>query len=204
MFWSCARFPLAGLARQGSLDSRFVVATIIAAVAVVIALGSYWVARQTDRRSRMPVLCIFGIKGGWRLENIGNGPALNIVIAQGRGPVEKDGVIWRAGVSAPWWSEPRAGLALRRDGIGPGESWSNPIHLPPLRAGVDLTILWPFSSCGVGISYTDALGRSYTLRMSRTGSRLTERRSMPKWQPTETVGLADIGKMVDGIWGERP
>ena len=67
-----------------------------------------------------------------------------------------------------------------------------------------MSIPWPFSDSGVGISFTDAVGRAYTLRMSRDGSRLTEHRSMPEWQPKEMVKLTEVGKRPDRIWGERP
>ena len=63
---------------------------MVAGVAIVVSLCTfvltYRASRQAERRGRMPVLVVFPEANGWRLENIGNGAALNIVIAQGHGP----------------------------------------------------------------------------------------------------------------------
>jgi hypothetical protein len=55
-------------------------------VAVVISVASllltviFW--RITDRRSRTPVLIFVNDGSGWRIRNIGIGPALNVVVAK--------------------------------------------------------------------------------------------------------------------------
>jgi hypothetical protein len=150
----------------------------------------------------MPVLVVLPDPdgGGWRLENIGNGAALNIVIAQGRGDAN-DGLI-----------ELRGERARRHRGVAPGESWCNPIHLRPMRAGTSQTVDWPFHTSGVGITYTDALSFPYTVRTSRRGSRLTEQRCIPDWPDDEVVQLSavegldpdQLSAKAQAPWGPRP
>jgi hypothetical protein len=148
-------------------------ATIISVVAVLVSfltfLLTYLASQRADRRRRMPVIVVFPEDEGWRLENIGNGPALNIVIAQGRG-TEANGSL----------------IELRREAVGangaaPGETWCNPIHLRPMAAGASQLVPWHFATTGVGVGFTDVLNTPYTLRMSRQGSLLVEKRGIPSW-----------------------
>jgi hypothetical protein len=161
-----------------------VAATIIAGVAILASILTfaltYLASLRAERRGRMPVLVLLPDKPGWRLENIGGGPALNIVIAQGRGPATKEGLI-----------------ELRADDIGPGgiapeESWCNPIHLRPMPAGGSQHVPWEFSTSGVGVSFTDALGSVYTLRTSSRGSLIMEKQGIPDWREGEWRQLSDI------------
>jgi hypothetical protein len=181
-------------------------ATVIASVAILVSLGTFvWTHRASkdaDRRGRMPVLVLFPVDGaGWRLENIGTGAALNIVIAQGRGAEATGGLI-----------ELRGEVARRHDGVAPGETWCNPIHLRPMSAGSGQTVPWRFSSSGVGISYTDALGYPYTVRTSKRGTRLTEKLCLPDWPHGEWEQLSAIEALSpNGLrakeqvpWGVRP
>jgi hypothetical protein len=174
-------------------------ATIIAGVAIVVSLltfaWTYWASQRTERRARMPILVLFPDQSGWRLENIGNGPALNIVIAQGRGVATPDHCI-----------ELRRRVSLR-DGSAPGESWCNPIHLRPMPAGGSQRVPWRFSTTGVGVSYTDALGSVYTLRTSRHGSRLIEKQAIPAWNEQEWRQLSQIeasARSADSAQGATP
>ena len=163
------------------------IATVIASVAIVVSLGTfaltYRASRQQERRSRMPILALFPEDGGvgWRLENIGNGAALNILIAQGHGP-DDDG-----------WIDLHANRA--RNGVAPGETWCNPIHLRPMSAGGSQIVRWQFETSGVGVSYTDALEHPYTVRTSERGSCLTERRCVPKWPLEDVLQLSDLEAM---------
>ena len=51
--------------------------------AVVSAVVSYLLSRGADRRSRIPVLVFtYDPERGWLLRNVGNGPALNILVAR--------------------------------------------------------------------------------------------------------------------------
>jgi hypothetical protein len=57
-----------------------VAALVVSLVSVVI---SYFASHRTERRSRMPVLVfIYSGQMGWTLRNVGNGPALNIIVAK--------------------------------------------------------------------------------------------------------------------------
>lgn len=162
-------------------------ATVIAGIAIVVSLSTfaltYRASRQAERRGRMPILVVLPeVNGlGWRLENIGQGAALNIVIAQGSGSQANGGLIELPGEKA-----------RRHNGVAPGETWCNPIHLRPMSSGGCQTIRWPFRTTGVGITYTDALSYPYTVRMSRRGSRLTERRCIPEWPHEEVVQLSAV------------
>jgi hypothetical protein len=58
----------------------------ISAIAVMISFISFgvtfWQRREADRTGIQPALVlVFDDKIGWRLQNIGNGPALNVVVA---------------------------------------------------------------------------------------------------------------------------
>jgi hypothetical protein len=175
------------LSRTATASARNLIgmtATIIAAVAIIASLLTfaltYVQSVRAERRGRMPVLVLLPDPSGWRLENIGGGPALNILIAQGRGPAEGGGVI-----------------ALRSDAIGPdgsahNETWCNPVHLRPVAAGGSQQIPWAFSTDGVGVSFTDALGHAYTLRMSRLGSLIIEKRGIPEWRDDEWRQISDL------------
>jgi hypothetical protein len=60
-------------------DVFSIVALVLSAVTFLIAQRS---AVAADRRSRIPVLVfIYHSHGHWLLRNVGNGPALNIVMA---------------------------------------------------------------------------------------------------------------------------
>jgi hypothetical protein len=53
------------------------------ALSLVSFVSTYQAGHEEDRRSRMPVLVfIYGARGGWTLRNVGNGPALNVLVAQ--------------------------------------------------------------------------------------------------------------------------
>jgi len=59
---------------------------IIAAFAFIISVISYWLSRRTSISDIRPVLVfIYDERYGWSLKNVGNGPALNIIVAQKKG-----------------------------------------------------------------------------------------------------------------------
>jgi hypothetical protein len=149
-------------------------AVIVASVAAAISLGSLLYAIRAERRARMPVLVLFPAeRDSWSVENVGKGPALNIVIAQGRGTHDRDGSI-----------------ELRRKGRV-GETWCLAIHLRPTGAGQRQLVPWPFSDDGVAVAYTDAFGHYYITKTSRHGTRICEGRRVP-WNDSDVVNLSDI------------
>jgi hypothetical protein len=58
-------------------------ADYLASLALVVSTVSFVLARGSDRRSRLPVLVVvYDPARGWLLRNVGNGPALNVIVAQ--------------------------------------------------------------------------------------------------------------------------
>lgn len=56
---------------------------VVAGMALLVSCFAYWFARKTAIEEIRPVLVFtYDNKRGWILQNIGKGPALNIVIAQ--------------------------------------------------------------------------------------------------------------------------
>ena len=62
--------------------------TLIASVAVIVSVATFvvslWAGLRAESRARKPVLVFIDqpADGNWVIRNIGNGPALNIVVAQ--------------------------------------------------------------------------------------------------------------------------
>jgi hypothetical protein len=61
--------------------------TTLAVGALVVSVASFVIsflaARATERRARMPVLVfVYTFEKGWKIRNVGNGPALDVVVAQ--------------------------------------------------------------------------------------------------------------------------
>jgi hypothetical protein len=74
---------------------------------------SYRASRAAERRARIPVL-VFVYDGaqGWLLRNVGNGPALNIEVAQ---------------------------KVVRGERAG---SWTNPVRVPPVGRDNEILLSW--------------------------------------------------------------
>jgi hypothetical protein len=67
-------------------DGSWPILSVLAVVISVISFDfSFWQRRQADITGVQPALVfVFDNKVGWRLENIGNGPALNVIVAKKR------------------------------------------------------------------------------------------------------------------------
>jgi hypothetical protein len=143
-------------------------AVIIAVVAVIVSMVSFEVNRRAAARaeqySRMPVLLPRSpIKSGTlSIQNIGKGPALNIVIANASGDLLKEDAL---------------GLDLTKSSYK--EMWDHVYHLEPIEAGADRCYKWEFVG-GLGLSYTDAFGTFYTTFTSRNGTKILPARVMPE------------------------
>jgi hypothetical protein len=141
----------------------------IAVVAVIVSVVSFEVnlrtAKAAERHGRMPVLVpqpfIEAEASKIRIRNIGNGPALNIVIATGTGELATQDV-----------RDIR--LSRRRH----GRMWRGYAHLQPIAAGSERCYLWDWDKA-VGLSYTDALGKPYALLTSAYGTKLFDDAAMP-------------------------
>lgn len=138
---------------------------VIAGAALAVSIGAglvsyvnYLVARDAERRARMPVLVFLRDEPGLlTVANVGNGPALNVVIA---------------GSSDETVGQP---VGLRRSAR---EAWWNPTHLTPLRAGGGLQVSDP-GAASFGAYFTDVLGHMYTVKTSPQGTLVLEGRHLP-------------------------
>jgi hypothetical protein len=141
----------------------------IAIVAVIVSVISFEVnlraAKAAERHGRMPVLIIQpsieAEVSKIRIRNIGHGPALNIVIATATGELA---------------TEDARDIRLSRRKHG--SEWKGYAHLQPIAAGSERCYLWNYDKA-VGLSYTDALGKPYTLLTSAYGTKIVDGAAMP-------------------------
>lgn len=130
---------------MGMLATTVSIAAILLS-AVTFGL-SYRASRAADRRARIPVLVFVYDDGtrGWLLRNVGNGPALNIEVAQ---------------------------KVVRGEQAG---SWINPVRVPPIGRDKEVLLSWlgDTNVYGLGAVYEDflsadegAAGRTYTVTYS--------------------------------------
>jgi hypothetical protein len=143
-------------------DVIAVVAAAIALTSAVAAVLTYQRSIVAERRARMPAL-VFGRDGAKNsellIENVGVGPAMNIIYAQ-------------AGNA----DEP---ISLEH---GFRETWFNPIHLRPIAPGSKVSIPWETRGAGLGLRYTDAFGSYYIVKASDHGMRVFEGKDhLPDW-----------------------
>ena len=149
------------------LVSMLTIAISVAALllsAVTFGLA-YRASKAADRRSRIPVLVfVYDISQGWLLRNVGNGPALNIEVAQK--------VV----------SGKHAG------------SWFSPVRIPPLGRDKETVLSWlnHDNIHGLGAVYEDFLsadegkpGRTYTVTCGRDRNVVVPGRQLPTWSESE-------------------
>lgn len=139
--------------------------------AVTFGIG-YRASRVTERRSRLPVLVfVFDREQGWSLHNVGNGPALNVVVAQ----KHVDG---------------------QRRGF-----WYGPVRVPPIARDAALVLPWLAleSDYGLGAVYEDFLGadrpgrgRAYTVVCGNDRNVVTPGNAFPAWPETQ-IGRHWVG-----------
>jgi hypothetical protein len=137
-----------------------VAAVFISLLSVGAAFLTFQISVSAERRARMPALVISRAGSELIVANVGAGPALNIIYAQGRRPI------------------------VLGDGIN--EPWFNPIHLEPIGPGATRRIAWEDESADCGLRYTDAFGYEYVVKASQFGTRILEarrgRRDLPDWE----------------------
>ncbi|TLP52405.1 hypothetical protein [Microbispora triticiradicis] len=132
--------------------------------AVTFMLG-YRASRATERRSRMPVLVfVYDNEDGWTLRNVGNGPALNIEVAQKVVTGERPGY------------------------------WAHPVRIPPLGRDGKIALSWLAHDNlhGLGAVYEDFLGadegtsgRVYTVTCGNDRNVVRPGRHLPRWAEKE-------------------
>lgn len=142
-----------------------IVAVIALALSVVTFAFSQRSARATDRRSRIPVLVfVYDPNGNWFLRNVGNGPALNIVLAvKARHEDER-------------WQDLTRIPPISRDG------------------DFRLDWLGDADVAVIAAAYEDFLAadnpgksRTYTVTMSNDVNRIVPRRELPQWGVHESL-----------------
>ena len=117
-------------------------ALTVSGSALALSAFALWLgtreARTAERRGRMPIL-VFQYDGarGWLLRNVGNGPALNVVVASKHVEGEHRG------------------------------KWVDAVRVPPLSRDGELLLDWlgHYGGHGLGATYDDFLGSegaSYT------------------------------------------
>ncbi|HZC99842.1 MAG TPA: hypothetical protein VFA46_06520 [Actinomycetes bacterium] len=143
--------------------------TGLAVAALVISLItfvlSYRATTAAERRSRLPVLVfVYDGNRGWLLRNVGNGPALNIIVAQ-----------------------------KHTRGSQAGD-WYNPVRVPPIAREAEFPLSWldPASDFGLGAVYQDFLsadvkggGRVFTVTCGNDLNAVTPGRLLPSWAERE-------------------
>lgn len=170
-------------------DEIAVFASVISMFSALTVWLTYKRGIVAERRSRMPAL-VFRYNEANQLfvANVGKGPAMNIVYAQGRRHNAQEG-------------EPP--IALKR---GRREPWFNPIHLRPIEPGGSVIITWQVKGAGWGLKYTDAFGMHYVVKTGPHGMRVLEgRRHLPSWDLNRMCYPEDIARLnpkPTDPWGE--
>lgn len=148
---------------------------VIAIFALVVSVVSFeWnrraarsalhTAEAADRHARMPVLSPYfddRHRGVLFIRNVGNGPAINIMLADGK-PILTETDL----------REVPLGL------LGEADNWHNHRHLRPIPQGAERRYRWTYKNA-LGLAYTDALSAPYTLVTSRHGTRIIDDAIMP-------------------------
>ena len=122
------------------------------------------ITESADRHARMPVLSTYvddRHHGVLFIRNVGNSPAVNIMLADGK----------------PVLTEPDV-REISDAMLGEADNWANYRHLRPIPPGTERRFMWTYKNA-LGLAYTDALGAPYTLVTSRHGTRIIEGALMP-------------------------
>jgi hypothetical protein len=138
---------------------------VVSVIAVVVALISFEVNRRAanaaERHGRMPVLTPQIEKSAIVIRNVGNGPALNIVLADATGELATTDL-----------RKIRVSLDAHND------NWENFRHLRPIPPHTEHRYSWVYKGA-LGLTYTDALGDNYTLLASRYGTKIIDGMAIP-------------------------
>lgn len=146
-------------------------ATAVSIAAIVLSgvtFGlTYRASKVTERRSRIPVLVfVYNGSRGWLLRNVGNGPALNVEVAQKIVFGEQAG------------------------------SWIKPVRVPPVGRDEEVVLSWleDDNLHGLGAVYEDFLsadegtpGRTYTVTCGNDRNTVVPGRHLPAWSGSEIV-----------------
>jgi hypothetical protein len=138
---------------------------VVSVMAVLVSLISFEVNRRAanaaERHGRMPVLAPQIEKNALVIRNVGNGPALNIVLADATGDLATTDL-----------RKIRVSLHSH-DG-----NWENFRHLRPIPPRTEHRYSWVYKGA-LSLAYTDALGGNYTVLASKYGTKLIDGMAMP-------------------------
>ena len=146
-------------------------ATAVSIVAILLSgvtFGlSYRASKAAERRARIPVLVfVYDSTRGWLLRNVGNGPALNIEVAQ---------------------------KVVRGEQAG---HWVNPVRVPPVGRDKEIPLSWlgHDNLHGLGAVYEDFLsadegvgGRVYSVTCGNDRNTIKPGRHLPEWTEADIV-----------------
>lgn len=134
--------------------------------AVTFAIA-YHASRVAERRARIPVLVfVYDIDRGWLLRNVGNGPALNIV------------------------------LAYLADHVRDPNLWQGKTRVPPLARDQEMVLKWlgRKNVAVLAATYEDFLSsdtshrpRTYTVIAEYDLNKVVLQRLLPEWSVDETI-----------------
>jgi hypothetical protein len=141
----------------------------MATVAVILSAITFALAQRfsqaADRRSRLPVLVFTYDPGGhWLLRNVGNGPALNIIIALKMDHADFD------------WQQPTRIPPISRDGEFK-LAWLDNSDLAVIAASYEDFL----------VADTLRQSREYTVTMKYDTNRVVPRRELPRWDVTDSM-----------------
>lgn len=138
---------------------------VVSAVAVLVALISFEINRRAanaaERHGRMPVLTPQIEENALVIRNVGNGPALNIVLADATGDLATTDL-----------RQARISLHTHNG------NWENFRHLRPIPPHTEHRYSWAYKGA-LGLTYTDALGDNYTVLASRYGTKIVDGMAIP-------------------------
>jgi hypothetical protein len=107
-----------------------------------------------------PALVFVYTEIGWQIQNIGSGPALNIIIGK------------------------------KEEGIASSNGqWSQPVRIPPLKKDAAFHLHWDpeSNSYGLGATYEDMWGRRYTTTCGNDLNRIRRGRHLTVWLEKQIV-----------------
>jgi hypothetical protein len=175
----------------------------LASAALVISLItfvlSYRAATATERRSRLPVLVFVYDGNRWLLRNVGNGPALGILVAQKHmkgsqagnwyNPVRVPPSHATRSSPSPGWTPPRTTASVPSIGTSCAPTWGNTAAHSPSPVNATSTWSRPVACSLNGTKVTSGPTGSYPPRTTKeTRPALDHPKALASLLP---VGLKD-------------
>jgi hypothetical protein len=84
------------------------------------------------------------------------------------------------------------------------EPWFNPVQLPPLAGDAQFPLSWIVEDSGLGATYADALGATYTAKCGADRSVTFDGLHIPVWQHGVRPHWQLAGQQPNERWAEMP